>query len=43
MRPLTPAEFRAGRRRAEAMAGALTPVTVDEGNAYEYRPTTWFR
>ncbi|MFV2176933.1 hypothetical protein ACFHW2_09535 [Actinomadura sp. LOL_016] len=43
LRPLSPAEHRARRRAAEAMAGALTLVMVDENNAYEHRPDTWFR
>ncbi|MBE1534863.1 DUF6745 domain-containing protein [Actinomadura algeriensis] len=41
--PLTPGEYRARKREAAAMAGALTLVMADENNAYEYRPDTWFR
>ncbi|MFG2087657.1 DUF6745 domain-containing protein [Spirillospora sp. NPDC048824] len=43
LRPLSPEEYRARREQAKAMAAALTLVMTDEGNAYEYRPSTWFR
>ncbi|MGP4024751.1 DUF6745 domain-containing protein [Actinomadura sp. 3N407] len=43
LRPLPPEEYRARRKQAEAMATALTLVMTEEGNAYEYRPDTWFR
>ncbi|WP_165966511.1 DUF6745 domain-containing protein [Actinomadura sp. 7K507] len=43
VRLLSAEEYRARRRQAEAMAAALVPVMTAEGNAYEYRPTTWFR
>ncbi|OLT31491.1 hypothetical protein BJF79_36955 [Actinomadura sp. CNU-125] len=43
LRPLSPEEYRAHRREADAMAGALTLVMLEENNAYEYRPDTWFR
>ncbi|MEV5828394.1 DUF6745 domain-containing protein [Spirillospora sp. NPDC052242] len=43
LRPLPPGEYRAQRRGAEAMAGALALVMADENNVYDYRPTTWFR
>ncbi|WP_347813291.1 DUF6745 domain-containing protein, partial [Actinomadura sp. KC345] len=43
VRLLSPEEYRARRKQAEAMAAALIPVMTAEGNAYEHRPTTWFR
>ncbi|XVQ11502.1 DUF6745 domain-containing protein [Spirillospora sp. CA-255316] len=43
LRPLSPEEYRARLAEADALAAALTLVVTDEGNAYEYRPRTWFR
>ncbi|XRQ05978.1 DUF6745 domain-containing protein [Actinomadura welshii] len=43
VRPLQPEEYRARQDQAEAMAAALVLLMTDEGNAYEYRRSTWFR
>ncbi|MEU5881220.1 DUF6745 domain-containing protein [Spirillospora sp. NPDC047279] len=43
LRPLTPEEYRSSRRRCETLAAALTLVQTDEGNAYTYDPSSWFR
>ncbi|MFB4317740.1 DUF6745 domain-containing protein [Actinomadura sp. 21ATH] len=41
--PLGPEEYRARRQAGHALAAALTLIMTVEGNAYEYRPGTWFR